>query len=66
MFEEMSQQERKNTETWEDVLHQQLREDGMDKYKTLRGIRQGNTKTRIACFEALWSLQIKPDFNLLW
>jgi hypothetical protein len=39
--------------TVEDKLMQEIREEGMDKYKTLRGIRRGNTKDRVAVFEAL-------------
>lgn len=37
----------------EDRLMQEIRDEGMDKYKTLRGIRRGNTKDRVAVFEAL-------------
>ena len=37
----------------EDELMREIREEGMDKYKTLRGIRRGNTKDRVAVFEAL-------------
>ncbi|XP_065185265.1 radixin-like [Sycon ciliatum] len=37
--------------TKEDKLHQENQKAGRDKYKTLRQIRQGNTKTRIEEFE---------------
>ena len=37
--------------TKEDVLHQENQKAGRDKYKTLRQIRQGNTKSRIEEFE---------------
>lgn len=34
-----------------DVLHAENMKQGRDKYKTLRQIRQGNTKTRVEQFE---------------
>jgi len=34
-----------------DILHQENVKEGRDKYKTLRQIRQGNTKTRVEQFE---------------
>lgn len=40
-------------QTVEDTLHQENALAGKDKYKTLRQIRQGNTKQRIDEFEAL-------------
>jgi len=39
--------------TTEDSLHEQNLKEGRDKYKTLKQIRQGNTKQRIDEFEAL-------------
>ena len=39
--------------THNDVLHQQNIAQGRDKYKTLRQIRQGNTKQRVDMFEAM-------------
>ena len=34
-----------------DLLHTENMKQGRDKYKTLRQIRQGNTKTRVEQFE---------------
>lgn len=39
--------------TQEDKLHEGNLKEGRDKYKTLRQIRQGNTKQRIDEFEAM-------------
>jgi hypothetical protein len=36
-----------------DRLHQQNLDEGRDKYKTLKAIRQGNTKKRIDEFESM-------------
>ena len=36
-----------------DLLHQENVKEGRDKYKTLRQIRQGNTKNRVEQFENL-------------
>lgn len=38
-----------------DMLHAENVRAGRDKYKTLRQIRQGNTKQRIDEFESMWS-----------
>jgi hypothetical protein len=39
--------------TRNDVLHTQNVSQGRDKYKTLKQIRQGNTKSRVDLFEAM-------------
>lgn len=39
--------------TRNDILHQQNQSQGRDKYKTLKQIRQGNTKQRVDMFEAM-------------
>jgi hypothetical protein len=39
--------------THNDVLHEQNQQQGRDKYKTLKQIRQGNTKQRVDMFEAM-------------
>lgn len=39
--------------TQNDVIHQQNVAQGRDKYKTLKQIRQGNTKQRVDMFEAM-------------
>ena len=36
-----------------DKLHMQNQKEGRDKYKTLKQIRQGNTKQRVDEFEAM-------------
>lgn len=41
--------------TQNDVLHAENVKAGRDKYKTLRQIRQGNTKQRIDEFESMWA-----------
>lgn len=41
--------------TQNDLLHAENVRAGRDKYKTLRQIRQGNTKQRIDEFESMWS-----------
>ena len=40
-------------ETKNDMLHRQNVAQGRDKYKTLKQIRQGNTKHRVDMFEAM-------------
>lgn len=37
-----------------DLIHAENVKAGRDKYKTLRQIRQGNTKQRIDEFESMW------------
>ena len=39
--------------TRNDLLYKQIVADGRDKYKTLKLIRQGNTKQRVDMFEAM-------------
>ena len=39
--------------TREDITHQENLKEGRDKYKTLKQIRQGNTKKRIDEFESM-------------
>jgi Ezrin/radixin/moesin family len=39
--------------TRNDILHQQNVAQGRDKYKTLKQIRQGNTKQRVDMFESM-------------
>lgn len=41
--------------TQNDMLHAENVRAGRDKYKTLRQIRQGNTKQRIDEFESMWT-----------
>lgn len=41
--------------TQNDMLHAENVKAGRDKYKTLRQIRQGNTKQRIDEFESMWT-----------
>ncbi|ESN99924.1 hypothetical protein HELRODRAFT_157392 [Helobdella robusta] len=43
----------KMTTTQIDILHEQNQSQGRDKYKTLKQIRQGNTKQRVDMFEAM-------------
>jgi len=40
-------------QTRNDILHRQNVSQGRDKYKTLKQIRQGNTKQRVDCFESM-------------
>jgi hypothetical protein len=50
---ELSQAKDETKQTKMDMLHQENVKQGRDKYKTLRQIRQGNTKNRVDQFENL-------------
>uniref|UniRef100_A0A6I8QWY5 Ezrin n=1 Tax=Xenopus tropicalis TaxID=8364 RepID=A0A6I8QWY5_XENTR len=50
---ELSQARDETKKTHNDILHTENVKSGRDKYKTLRQIRQGNTKQRIDEFEAM-------------
>lgn len=50
---ELSQARDENKRTHNDIIHNENTRQGRDKYKTLRQIRQGNTKQRIDEFEAM-------------
>lgn len=50
---ELSQARDENKRTHNDLIHNENMRQGRDKYKTLRQIRQGNTKQRIDEFEAM-------------
>lgn len=53
---ELAQARDETKKTQNDVLHAENVKAGRDKYKTLRQIRQGNTKQRIDEFESMWNL----------
>lgn len=58
---ELAQARDDSKKTQNDVLHAENVKAGRDKYKTLRQIRQGNTKQRIDEFESMWWLYILFD-----
>ena len=51
MFEDVSKDQSKLSD--EDVISLKLKEENIDKYQTLRRIRAGYTRDRIAIFEAM-------------
>lgn len=53
LTDELAQARDENKRTHNDILHSENMRQGRDKYKTLRQIRQGNTKQRIDEFEAM-------------
>ena len=50
---DLSQNQDPHKKTKEDAIHQDNLKEGRDKYKTLKQIRQGNTKKRIDEFESM-------------
>jgi hypothetical protein len=50
---DLSQAKDPQKQTKEDSIHQDNVKEGRDKYKTLKQIRQGNTKKRIDEFESM-------------
>ncbi|XP_071405337.1 ezrin isoform X2 [Pithys albifrons albifrons] len=53
LTDELAQARHENKRTQNDIIHSENMRQGRDKYKTLRQIRQGNTKQRIDEFEAM-------------
>lgn len=54
LSEELRQSEVQSAVTSTDIIYRQNVAQGRDKYKTLKQIRQGNTKHRVDIFEAMW------------
>lgn len=50
---ELQEQKDDKKMTTNDILHAENVKQGRDKYKTLKQIRQGNTRKRVDEFEAL-------------
>lgn len=57
---ELAEARDETKKTQNDVLHAENVKAGRDKYKTLRQIRQGNTKQRIDEFESMWEQHLCP------
>lgn len=57
---ELAEARDETKKTQNDVLHAENVKAGRDKYKTLRQIRQGNTKQRIDEFESMWEQHPHP------
>lgn len=53
LTDELAQARDEDKRTQNDIIHSENVRQGRDKYKTLRQIRQGNTKQRIDEFEAM-------------
>ena len=53
MRKHLDQAKDPHKQTREDAIHQENLKEGRDKYKTLKQIRQGNTKKRIDEFESM-------------
>lgn len=54
--QDLAQSRDETKETTMDKIHRENVRQGRDKYKTLRQIRQGNTKRRVDQFENMWSV----------
>ncbi|EPQ09310.1 Ezrin [Myotis brandtii] len=57
----MSQARDENKRTHNDIIHKENMRQGRDKYKTLRQIRQDNTKQHIEEFEVVWAWRSHAD-----